>query len=320
MDVYMNRGAPYMYDYKNAMASRATPTEIHAHDAGTTRFYRRYLLQQAMSVFQWKLPEHWSRDYFLYVLYCWGFIAVVNTDKYGVIPQACGLGGYTVQYQPRYAIIANELLGGNLRPIIDEQCTLFKLQPDFGGIMDLVNQYAELLSLASEALSVNLINSKLAYVFTAGNKNAAESLKKVYDEIASGKPAVVVDKQLLLPDGNPAWQVFQQDLKSTLIAPDLLLTIRQITEEFLSKIGIPNANKTKRERLNTEEVTANNVETYADPALWLESLQESARKTRDMFGLSEAELSVDWREDLLDDDEEGGEENVSDATDASGSV
>jgi hypothetical protein len=272
-----------------------------------------------MSVFRWKLPEHWSRDYFLYVLYCWGFIAVVNTDKYGVIPQACGLGGYTVQYQPRYAIIANELLGGNLRPIIDEQCTLFKLQPDFGGIMDLVNQYAELLSLASEALSVNLINSKLAYVFTAGNKNAAESLKKVYDEIASGKPAVVVDKQLLLPDGSPAWQVFQQDLKSTLIAPDLLLTIRQITEEFLSKIGIPNANKTKRERLNTEEVTANNVETYADPALWLESLQESARKTRDMFGLSEDELSVDWREDLLE-DEEGGEENVSDEPDTAGTV
>ena len=55
--------------------------------------FARYLLQKAISVFEWTLPETWNKDYFLYALYCFGHLAIVNTDKFGVIPQACGLMG-----------------------------------------------------------------------------------------------------------------------------------------------------------------------------------------------------------------------------------
>ena len=53
-----------------------------------------------------------------------------------------------------------------------------------------------------------------------------------------------------------------------------------------------NANTDKRERLVTDEVNANNVETYSKCSLWLESLQESCEKANNMFGL---DLWVDWR-------------------------
>lgn len=310
------QGAPYYYDYINAMASQGTPTEIHAYDAMTTRYYRRYLLQQAISVFEWQLPKHWDRDFFLYVLYCFGFLAVIETNKYGVLPQPCGLGGRTVQYQPRYAVIANELLGGIKQPVIDEQCTLIKLMPDYGGILDLVNAYAEKLALADEALGMNLINSKLAYVFTAGNKAGAESFKKLYDEIHSGKPMAVYDKTLVNEDGSPAWSTFTQNIGGNFIAPDLLLSHRQLLEEFNTIIGIPNANKDKRERLNVAEVNANNVETESRAALWLQELQTCLEKTRDMFGISEEDLSVDWRENLR----EGGGDDGGNLSFPSGAV
>ena len=71
-------GAPFFYDHANAMVSQVTPNTVHVKNVGLTRFFQRYLLQKAISVFKWKLPENWSRDYFLYVLYCWGFIAIVN--------------------------------------------------------------------------------------------------------------------------------------------------------------------------------------------------------------------------------------------------
>ena len=61
---------------------------------------------------------------------------------------------------------------------------------------------------------------------------------------------------------------------------------------FDTDIGIPNANTDKRERLISDEVNANNVETYSKCALWLEQLQESAAQAREMFGI---DLSVDWR-------------------------
>lgn len=149
-----------------------------------------------MSVFEWDLPETWNKDYFLYVLYCWGYVAVINTDKFGVIPQGCGLKGYDVFYAPTHAVIANPLLSGILEPRIGTQCELMKLQPDFSGILDLVGHYAEQMALASQSVSVNLLNSKLSYVFTAKTKALAESLKKMYDQIASGEPAVVIDSRL----------------------------------------------------------------------------------------------------------------------------
>lgn len=285
-------GAPIFYDYQNAIISQTTPNTVHVKNVGLTRFFQRYLLQKAISVFKWRLPETWSRDYFLYVLYCWGFIAIVNTDKFGVIPQGCGLKGYNVFYQPRSVIIQNPLISRTMEPEIGRNCVLLKLQPDYGGIMDLVSFYAQEMALASEAVDVNLLNSKLSYVFTASNKNAAESLKKLYDRIASGEPAVVVDKSLYNDDGSVCWEAFQQNVGQNYIAGDLLSDLRKIEAEFDTKIGIPNANTDKKERLITDEVNANNVETRNLPELWLESLQKGCEEARSMFGI---DLSVDWR-------------------------
>ena len=287
-------GAPFFYDYQNAIISQTTPNTVHVKNVGLTRFFQRYLLQNAISVFKWKMPRTWSRAYFLYTLYCWGFVAIVNTDKFGVIPQGCGLKGYNVFYQPRSVIIQNPLISQTLEPEIGKNCVLLKLQPDFCGIIDLVSFYAQEMALASEAVDVNLLNSKLSYVFTASNKNAAESLKKLYDRIASGEPAVVVDKALYNDDGTACWEAFQQNVGQNYIVSNLLSDMRKIEAEFDTKVGIPNANTDKKERLISDEVNANNVETRNLPELWLESLRQGCEEARKMFGI---DLSVDWRND-----------------------
>lgn len=295
---------PVYYDFANAWTSYNQPGTVHSQNTILVGYFRRYLLQKAISVFKWKLPEGWARNYFLYVLYCWGFLAIINTDKFGVIPQQCGLRGYNVYYQPTNAIITNPLLRGIREPEIGTECVLLRLQPDYGGVMDLVNYYAEELALASEAISVNLLNSKLAYVFTAQNKSTAESFKKLYDEIASGNPAVVQDKNLLGDDGKPSWMPFAQNLTQTYIAGDLLTAMREIENQFCTDLGLPNANTNKKERLITDEVNANNVETYTRAAMWLEELQKGCEDASAMFGI---DLSVDWR---VDPTEEGGAPNA----------
>lgn len=288
-------GAPFDYNEINLVAASAAPTQLHTADSKLSRFFRRYLLQKAISRFEWSIPKNWDKDYFLYCLYCWGFVAVINTNKYGVIPQGCSLAGYNVFYRPTNAIITNPLLGGIREPIIGEQCTLIKLQPDYGGIMDMVSYYADMMALSAQTAQTNILNSKLSYVFTAGNKAAAESLKKLYDEIASGLPAVVQDKNLLLEDGRPAWQSFTQNLRENYIAGDLLEDMRKWELDFDTKIGINNANTDKKERLIVDEVNANNEEVKSMAALWLENLQKSLEDTRAMFGIPESVLSVKWR-------------------------
>ena len=290
----MINGAPYYYNYINAETSQVTPSTVHVKDSGLCRYFTKYLLQKAMSVFEWDLPETWNKDYFLYVLYCWGYVAVVNTDKFGVIPQGCGLKGYDVFYAPTHAVIANPLLSGILEPRIGTQCELLKLQPDFSGILDLVGHYAEQMALASQSVSVNLLNSKLSYVFTAKTKALAESLKKMYDQIAGGEPAVVIDSRLKnAADGEETWKAFEQNVGGNYIVTNLLADLRKIEAMFDTEIGIPNANTDKRERLIQDEVNSNNIETYSKCAMWLENLQDACKRVNDMFGLS---ISVRWRE------------------------
>lgn len=268
----------------------------HGHvevvDNDLTNFFKKYLLQKAISVFKWELPQSWDRDYFLYSLYCKGFVCVVNTDKFGVIPQHCSLSGYDVFYRPTNALISNPLLGGIVQPRINKQCALFKLNPDYTGIMDIVETYGEIMALSAQTASVNLLNSRLSYVFAAKNKAAADSFKAMMKKIISGEPCVAVDKSMYNEDGSKAWDVFQQNIGQNYIAGQILEDLRKWENMFDTEIGIPNANTNKKERLLTDEVNANNIETGSKCELWLEELQKTCAKVKELFGV---EISVDWR-------------------------
>lgn len=301
------QAAPYMYDYINAEVSQHSPSTVHTKNTELQRFFARYLLQKAMSVFKWDLPETWDRDYFLYVLYGIGYIAVLNTDKYGVIPQQCGLDGYNIFYQPKRALVTNPLLMGLRRLEIGTQCTLIKLQPDYGSVMDLVGFYADMMALTAETAGVNLVNSRLSYVFFGKNKNTAESQKKLFDRVASGEPATFVDTALYdVQSGNPSWIPFQQNVGQNYIAGDALADLRKWEMMFDTDVGIPTANTDKKERLISDEVNANNVEVTSKADLWLDQLQKSFAQTSKMFGIK---LGVEWRnKPQISAESEGGED------------
>ena len=283
---------PVLADYQTAQNTQRALNMIAPPQQNVVQMFARYLLQKAMSVFKWKLPPLWNRDYFLYVLYSFGFLAVVETRQFGVIPQACGLMGYDVFYQPTNAIISNALLYGILQPRIGRECVVMKLQPDYGGVLDLVFFYANMMAQAATAAGVNLTNSKVATVFFAERKAVSDAFKKAYDEVANGQPMVVLQKDLCRDDGTPAWDTFARDVKASYIVGDVLRDLEKIENMFDTDIGIPNANTDKRERLITDEVNANNVETFSKCALWLDSLQESCKAVQNMF---DVEISVDWR-------------------------
>lgn len=291
----MGQGVPANYDYINCYNSVVSPSTVHCANTALSSYFRRYLLQKAMSVFNWDMPEYWDKNYFLYVLYCWGYLAVVNTNKYGVIPQACGLKGYNIFYQPTHAQIQNPLLTGMLEPRIDVQCVLVRLQPDYGGVYDIISYYADMLALCAESIGVNLVNSKLSYVFAAQGKAISESMKKMYDNIQSGNPATFVDTRLFRDDGTPNWQMFNQNVGQNYITDRVLSDMRKIEIMFDTDVGIPNANTDKRERMTEDEINVNNFETRSKCALWLEELKKSCKKARDMFGIN---LKVDWRDEL----------------------
>lgn len=283
---------PFDYQTLNYYNASRSPSTVHVKNTRLRRYFRKYLFQKAISVFKWDIPEEWDKDYFLYTLYGMGYIAIIDTDQFGVICQGGALGGYNLYYRPSYIIITNPLLKSSITANLDKDCALIKLQPDYSSIMDIVGYYADQMSLASESLGINLLNVKSGTVFGANNKAQAESYKKMYDTLSDGDPAIVVDKTLLDDQGKPTWFPFTQDIKQSYVVSDILSDMRKIEAMFDTDIGIPNANTDKKERLITDEVNANNIETATRCELWLETLRKGINKANEKYNLS---ITVDWR-------------------------
>lgn len=288
----VNSNPPFDYQTQNLYNANRSPSTVHVKNTRLRRYFRKYLFQKAISVFEWELPEEWDRDYFLYTLYGLGYIAVIDTPQYGVICQGGALGGYNLYYRPSYIIITNPLIRGTITANLNTDCALIKLQPDYSSIMDIVGYYADQMALASESLGINLLNVKTGTVFGADSKAKAESYKKMYDTLSDGNPAVVIDKKLLDDQGKPTWFPFTQHVKESYVVTDILSDMRKIEAMFDTDIGIPNANTDKRERLITDEVNANNVETASRCELWLETLRKGIDKANEKYKLK---LKVDWR-------------------------
>ena len=161
--------------------------------------------------------------------------------------------------------------------------------------MDLVGRYADEMAIAVESLDMNIMNSKLAYMFRARNKASAESLKKIMDTVMRGELAVFYDEKLRVQRGDTTedpWDYFVNNLKQNYIAGDLLDTLRRLEELFCTEIGIPSARSDKKERMITSEAESNDVETSTRMEMWLDGWKKSCSDVKEMFGVK---VNVDWR-------------------------
>ena len=290
----------YNYGWENMENSSFFPSTFHASDNALTRYNFKYLFQRALSVFDFTIPDSWEKGFFLNTLYGVGFLIVLDTDEFGKICQFGNIYGYDLYYQPAYATVVN--------PVFDEaglnnkysdmriwdRCGLLRLTPDYSGITRICRYYAELLATAEASLQVNLLNTKFAYIFGAKNKQQAESLKRMYDDIASGQSAVFIDKSLYDENGNLTIATLTQDVNSVYIGGNLLNDIRNILNDFDSMVGIPNANTQKKERLITDEANMNNFETKALCYVWKEMLDKDMKRLNSMYDLN---LSVKFRKE-----------------------
>lgn len=284
---------PVNYEFINLYNSRMSPSTVHCKNTALVNYYTKYLFEKVISIYKWEgIPDSWAVNYFLYTLFGKGFLAVFDTEEYGVIPNECALAGYNVFYQPTTALVANPALKENRRMLIGEECELIRMQPNYSGVLDIVSNYADLMALAMETAGINLLNSKLSYVFFSDNQANAASFKKLYDQIASGEPMAVIDKDLIGIEGEKHWELFTQNVGQNYITDRVLTDMRTLENMFNTEIGIPNANTMKRERLISDEVNSNNVDTQSKVILWLETMQNDIKKVNDMFGLN---ISVKYR-------------------------
>ena len=264
------------------------PKDVDGVANTSTIYYREYLLKKILSRFEFDgLPSYWDMDYFLEVLFLDGKICITDTAA-GVLPLRCGTTGIGIFEQPTECQIANPVLG-NLRRTIDVDCALIKLQYNYAGCGWLINRYATMLAMCDSSVATNLMNTKVTYVFKASSKAQSDTMKKMYDDITCGKPAVFVGENGAINEEN----MFVMPAKQNFIAEDVQILKRKIINEFLTEIGINNTNQDKRERLTDDEVNANNDEVYANIQHWFDNISDGIDRANKLYNLS---LSVKIRE------------------------
>lgn len=284
-----------MFDYyqtSNIIGSAIVPGASHTIQNPTTAFFAKYLLEKAASVYKWKLPDNWDKDYFLYSLYVAGFVGVFDAGPaFGVLPQWGTLDGYNVFYAPLRFRCANPIIG-TIERTIHVNCELIRLQGNYTGVWDLILYHASKMALLAEAYDMNAANVKTSKIFHTKNKAAAETVKKLVDNVQSGSVLTVLDADMLDDNGKLTSEWFNDNLKNNFIVGDLQIALRKQENEFCTDLGIPNSNTDKRERLITDEVNSNNVETQLRAELWLERLKDCCSRVNTMFDLN---IDVDWR-------------------------
>ena len=250
-----------------------------------TAFYMRALWQRAIAGTTFKLPKSWRRAkrYFKNVLFSLGYIGVIDSPKYGVIPQICTFSGYGLYLQPVEMIVNQPLV--EFTGTIGENCELIHLCGDFRGIWDIVEHYAIRLSVAITSLDCALMNERISLLAAGKSKQASETLKYLYEKISAGEPFAVYDKAIkndsLDDNDEPIW-VYSQDVASQYISDKLLADIDTILMQFDKEVGIAAVGE-KKERMLTDEIAMQNEDACARSSTWFENLSDSFDLVNELF-------------------------------------
>ena len=290
--------------FKDLVANffRLSPKEIEGQDNSSVVYYRSWILKRVYGIFEFSgVPSDWDMDYVLSSLFLSGGFCICDT-KMGVLPLLSGLSGINVFNHPTTCVIANPVLG-NFEKTIDKDCVYIKLQYNYYGIEPLIRRYSYLLASCDSALSVNLMNSKAAFIVETPNKQRAATMEKLFDKISEGSAAVFTKTM-----NEDESRITTIPVKQNFVSDLIVQTKRAIVNEFLTEIGIENYNMGKTARLNSEEVHGNDAEVVCAVQHWLDCISDGFNRANKMFGLN---LSVRRREFVkFSDSFEGGDVSV----------
>lgn len=286
-------GLPFSYEKINMIEGHIFPSTQKPYNNETFAYWARALFERAAFSIELTLPEEWETDLkglFYYWLYSRGYIGIFRSNEYGLMFQPGTLSGYDVYYRPVEFLVQNPASAEISRSFkIGEDCEIVKICPDYAGIWDVINYYADKLAGLSLSIDLSIINTRFAKILGARNKAAAEALKKILDKVNRGEPAVIYDKNTLLTDDRtdkaaPFQEFGIEHLKENYITTDQLRDLQTVLNSFDCEIGIPTVPYEKRERMVVSEAESRKTESLARATVWVETLNSCFNSVNKKYG------------------------------------
>ena len=293
---------PLNYEQINIAAGRYNPSMVKSFNNEVFWIWERALFQRACSTLIITMPEVWkaNKDLLYWCLFAYGYVGCGELPELGKWFNPGTFCGYDFYYRPTTFLLCNPYYKGKKQEFtIGKDCELIKLTPDYYGIWDVITYHAEKLAVLDVAINTAIINSKFAYIVGAKNKAASEVLKKLFDKVNKGEPAVFFDKKLANDgiDKEEPWQFLLRDhLKNSYIVTDLLRDFQTVINDFDTEIGIPTLPYEKKERLVTSEAESKQIDATSRSIIWYDTLKDSFDMANEFLGFTgDDKLKVELR-------------------------
>lgn len=157
---------------------------------------------------------------------------------------------------------------------VGEDAFIFKAFDDYRGFSDLIINTSSTLANLDKAVNIAVNNNNVNFLAYARNQAEADNIRLAYAQATAGEPLVVISKDYEPEEGKNLLNSFASSYPANML--DKLLTARRtVMNNFLTEIGINNANVDKKERLNSMEVNSNSEEVSANVTLVYKNLKDA---------------------------------------------
>jgi len=281
------------------------PSRVKGIFNEAAQHYKRLLYFKIYSRYDIKLPDNMALNWFRFWLFHFGSIATIYTNRFGWLAMPYGIESLDIYYQPKEIIVSSPSFDKPKKGLVGLNSEIIKCFDDFYGFENIVTKYAVMLAACDRSINTNVMSAVVSKIIAAKNKKQADDYKEAYGLATEGNPFVTV-----LADNWDGLEIRSLigDVKSDYIADKLEDLRRCLMNDFLTEVGINNANLAKRERLNSDEVNANNEEVMALASVALENMQSGCKSLNELAG--EELISIELRDYP---DTKGGESNEDDA-------
>lgn len=298
------------YDYAHEAYKQShnmVPYDVKGVYNVETMHNKRYLYNVLYSVFDLGVPKEWKLGYVRFWTFHAGSYGVFYTNDFGWVPMPYNIEDTDFFFYPRNITGMNSHLKRQVTGICGINCEIVYILDDLFGLDATITEYAHRLSQIDKAFDVNLMNSSFALTMPVENDKQAQEIKRVYSKATMGFPFIPVIKNLF-KNGRPAPLI--EGAKNNFMANDILQARRGVVNDFLTEIGVRNANYDKKERLNSQEVTENNDQTSAQARVILKNLNDCYDRVREVTrGEIDMHAKLNYNYEFIGGNSEGGEAN-----------
>lgn len=250
-------------------------------------YYTR-LKELALNVFEWhNLPDTIDERFLELTLYEMGYCLYFNDENIGNLALTCTIGGELSVY--RIPVFRNAYsVNGYYKECTSKDSVLI-----FNNYLhtptDLtIRLYAKRLYEIQRTIDVNVVSQKTPILILTDEKERL-TMKNVYMQYDGNQPVIYGSNSF-----DPSrMQVLKTD--APYVSDKLIILLHQVWNEALTFLGIENSNADKRERLVSDEVSANYGHIEAQRNVMLNARKQACDKINRMFG---TDISVSFRSNM----------------------